>query len=284
MLRHGRSLGAGALMALALTAGPAYGVGQPPVALDNGGTVVSPDGAVRYTLSHANLKTTVAAVRVRDGKRLASTAMDGMWGVAPLTIGNQRGGVSHDGRMLVVAQVGSGPANGTRFALLKTDLKSEPRIVSLAGDFAFDALSPDNKRLYVIERRGTGNSPFSYRVRLYDLSTGKLQPGVVAATETPEPMAGIPLYRAETANGRWAYTLYTKTNGQSFVHALDTMTARAWCIDMPWGKSQANDQATWRLSLKLNEGRHALLVQKGPRTVATIATKTLKVTSAEPRP
>src|SRR4051794_12054745 len=170
MLRHGRSIGAAALAGLALTAGPAYGVGQPPAALEVGGTVVSPDGAVRYTLSHANLKTTVAAVRVRDGRRLASTSMDGMWGVAPLTAGNQRGGVSHDGRLLVVAQVGSGSASGTRFALLHTDLKSEPRVVSLAGDYAFDALSPDNKRLYVIERRGTGTSPFSYRVRLYDLA------------------------------------------------------------------------------------------------------------------
>jgi hypothetical protein len=284
MLRLGRSIGAGALVALALGAGPAYGVGQPPAALDAGGTVLSPDGAVRYTLSHANLKTTVAAVRVRDGRRLASTAIDGMWGVAPLTVGDQRGGVSHDGRMLVVAQVGSGSASGTRFALLNTDLKSQPRIVSLAGDYAFDALSPDNRRLYVIERRGTGSSPFSYRVRLYDLAANALQPGVVAATETPEPMAGLPLFRAETASGRWAYTLYTKTNGQSFVHALDTMTARAWCIDLPWGKSTRNDQATWRLSLKLNEGRHALLVQSGSRTVATIATKSLKVTSAAAQP
>jgi hypothetical protein len=280
MLRHGRTLGAGAFVALALTAGPAFGVGQPPVALETGGTVVSPDGAVRYTLHHRNLKTSVTAVRVRDGRQLGRTSLQGMWGVAPLTVGTQYGGVSHDGSRLVVAQVGSGAANGTRFAVVPTDFRTPPRFVSLAGDFAFDALSPDNKRLYVIERAGTSSSPFSYRVRLFDLPAGKLQPGVVAATETPEPMAGLPLWRAETANGRWAYTLYTKTNGLTFVHALDTMTARAWCIDLPWKAGQP----AWGLRLQLNEGRHALLVRHGTRTVATIATRGLKVTSAAPTP
>ena len=70
MLRHARLLGTGAFVALAFAAGPAYGVGQPPVALDKGGSVVSPDGSVRYTLRHANLMTSVTAARATDGKRL----------------------------------------------------------------------------------------------------------------------------------------------------------------------------------------------------------------------
>jgi hypothetical protein len=283
MLRHGRSLGAGALVALALTAGSAYGVGQPPIALDKGGTVVSPDLGVRYTLSHANLKTSIQAVRVRDGKRLGATSLAGLWGVSPLTLNNQIGGVSHDGRLLVVAQVGSSASTGTKFAVFHTDFKTQPQIVSLPGEFAFDALSPDNRRLYVIERRGTGSPPFAYRVRLYDLAADRLEPGIVAATETPEPMAGLPLSRAETASGRWAYTLYTKTNGQAFVHALDTATAKAWCIDLPWGPNGMS-QATWALRLRLDEKRHALLVREGRLTVATIGTRALKVTSALPRP
>jgi hypothetical protein len=278
MLRHARPFTLAALAALALAAGPAFGVGQPPAAVSQGGSVVSPDGAVRYTLKHANLKTSVTAVRVRDRKRLGSTSLDGMWGVAPLTTtGSVYGGVSHDGTRLVVAEIGS----VTRFAVIPTDFAAQPQYVSLAGDFAFDALSPDNARLYVIERRATPTSPFSYRVRLFDLKTNALQPGVVAATEEPEPMAGVPLSRVETANGRWAYTLYTKANGQTFVHALDTMSARAWCIDLPWGPKGMN-QATWALKLKLNEARHVLLVRHGARTVATIATGALKVRSAAP--
>jgi hypothetical protein len=279
MLRHARPLTLAALAALAVSAGPALGVGQPPAALNRGGSVVSPDGAVRYTLKHADLKTSVTAVQVRDGKRLGSTMLDGSWGVAPLTVGAQYGGVSHDGSRLVVAEIGS----VTRFAVVPTDFASRPQLVSLSGDFAFDALSPDNKRMYVIERAPTQRSPFSYRVRLFDLAANTLRPGVVAATETPEAMAGVPLSRAETANGRWAYTLYTKSNGQTFVHALDTMSARAWCIDLPWGPNGMN-QATWALNLRLNEGRHALLVRDGRRTVATIATGALKVTSAASAP
>jgi hypothetical protein len=272
-------LSAGALAALAVAAGSAYAVGQPPVALDQGGTVASPDGSVRYVLRHANLQTSIRAV-APGGKTLRTTSLSGLWGVTPLTINNQNGGVSHDGRMLVVAQVGSGASNGTRFAVLHTDFQQEPQTVSLPGEFAFDALSPDNKRLYLIERRGTNGSPFGYRVRLYDLAARQLQPGVVAATETPEPMAGLPLSRAESSTGRWAYTLYTKTNGLAFVHALDTMTARAWCIDLPWKAGNHNAEAEWNLRLKLNATGRALLVTNGLRTVATIATKGLKVTSA----
>src|SRR5262249_29328592 len=141
MFRHRQVLGAGALVALALCAAPAFGVGQPPAALDSGGSVVSPDGAVRYVLHQANLKTSVTAFRVRDGKRLGSTSLAGMWGVAPLTIGAQYGGVSHDGSRLVIAEVGS----ATRFVVVPTDFKAQPQYISLAGDFAYDAMSPDNQ-------------------------------------------------------------------------------------------------------------------------------------------
>ena len=63
----------------------------------------------------------------------------------------------------------------------------------------------------------------------------------------------------------------------------DTMSARAWCIDLQWGPNGMS-QATWAMRLQLAEGRHALLVQEGRLTAARIDTRTLKVTSALAKP
>ena len=53
-------------------------------------------------------------------------------------------------------------------------------------------------------------------------------------------MEGLPLTRAISPDGRWAYTLYdgaqTHRNGvehEPFIHALDTVGQRAVCIDLP---------------------------------------------------
>src|SRR4051794_28636639 len=99
MLRHGRSLGAGAVLALAITAASAYAVGPPPTAVELGGTVSSPDGNIRYVLHHKQLRTQIAAVD-SDGVTQRTTSLLGMWGVTPVTVNNDIGGVSHDGRLL----------------------------------------------------------------------------------------------------------------------------------------------------------------------------------------
>ena len=46
-------------------------------------------------------------------------------------------------------------------------------------------------------------------------------------------MAGYPMTREVSADGRWHYTLYNGTEGHPFIHALDTTGPRAKCIDLP---------------------------------------------------
>jgi hypothetical protein len=46
-------------------------------------------------------------------------------------------------------------------------------------------------------------------------------------------MRGAPITRLLSLDGRWAYTLYDGAGGTPFVHALDTATSRAHCIDLP---------------------------------------------------
>jgi len=46
-------------------------------------------------------------------------------------------------------------------------------------------------------------------------------------------MVGYAMTRTTSADGRWVYTLYQEPSGESFVHALDTVGAAAYCIDLP---------------------------------------------------
>jgi hypothetical protein len=53
-------------------------------------------------------------------------------------------------------------------------------------------------------------------------------------------MAGYAMTRTTSADGRWVYTLYQKPNGAPFIHALDTVGAAAFCIDLPKNRGLYN--------------------------------------------
>ena len=98
--------------------------------------------------------------------------------------------------------------------------------------FFFDAISPDGSTLFVIQYTSAQNWN-RYRVRAYDLLKQQLLPGTIADKSEPAgAMAGYPVTRLTTADGRWAYTLYARPSGPSFVHALDTVNRRAVCLDL----------------------------------------------------
>ena len=50
---------------------------------------------------------------------------------------------------------------------------------------------------------------------------------IVDKSEPDERMAGLPITRQTTADGRWAYTLYDGAGKEPFVHALDTVNGEA---------------------------------------------------------
>src|SRR5207237_486058 len=131
-----------------------------------------------------------------------------------------------------------------------TDLAPVQRVV-LKGNFAFDALSPDGSRLYLIQRVSQQNLS-RYVVRAYSLDRRRLLPGRIAdRTQRGWVMAGYPLTRATSADGRWVYTLYARPDGYPFVHALDTVRGVAHCIGIPW---QGNQNALWRLRMSVRDG------------------------------
>jgi hypothetical protein len=206
------------------------------------------NGVGTYTAGQHG-KTTVLA---HGSQRLT---LDGRWGLPRITLNGGVGGLSADGRTLVLAQDDVAHLNGSlsrksSFAVLGTKPLHVRDVLTLRGDFGFDALSPHGRTLYLIQHVSQENL-FEYRVRAYDLRRHVLLPHVIAdARQRDWNMSGYPVARATTADGRWVYTFYSNQDNYPFVHALDTVDRTAVCIGIPfdWTTDQrAIDAATLRV-------------------------------------
>jgi hypothetical protein len=144
-------------------------------------------------------------------------------------------------------------------------------IVTLKGDFSFDAVSPRGAFAYLIQYTSPSD-PTRYLVRAFDLRTRSLVPKPVTdPRERADKMRGNPLTRATSADGRWAYTLYDGAGTTPFVHALDTSTRTAHCIDLA---SLRFSNALWDLRFRLDAPRHTLTLVHGTKPVLAIDTRT----------
>jgi hypothetical protein len=115
-----------------------------------------------------------------------------------------------------------------------------------------------------------------YVVRSVDLRTGKLEAGaIVDKTEPSERMSGIALARAWSRDGAWAYTLYNGGTSHAFVHALNTRTRVARCIDLPWAGEAQSVLDGVRLAVTPN--RVLRLTGRSGAVLARIDTRTFSV-------
>ena len=161
------------------------------------------------------------------------------------------------------------------FVVLDTRTLRPLRTVVLRGSFAFDAVSPDGSRLYLLEFPGGVQGGVRYVVRSVDLRTGRLEPGAILdKTEPDERMSGIALARAWSKNGAWAYTLYNGGTSHAFVHALDTRTRTARCIDLPWSGQAQSILDGVRLEVA---GPMLVLSTRGGAVLSRIDTRTFSV-------
>jgi hypothetical protein len=223
--------------------------------------VSSPDGKLRYVTVPGGTGTALAAIRTQGGRVERFSSIPGSWGIPSVTINGQGGGgLSSDGRTLILgdAAVQSQPLR-TDSAFLVVDAKTlqTRTVVGLNGDFTFDALSPDARRLYLIQHV-SGNDLSRYVVRAYDLQTRRLLPRPIAdRTQRGWVMAGYPLSRVTSPDGRMVYTFYQRSGGFPFIHALDTVSATAHCIGVPWHGKQ---DGLWKLRLSLRDSGAKLAV------------------------
>jgi hypothetical protein len=232
--------------------------------------VAVPDGA----------GTVVRELRNAGGATVRSVRLGGSYGIPGVAYDGSLEQVPATSATLVVAgRTTAALPRRTHFVVLSTAGLHVVRRISLAGAFAFDALSPTGTTMYLTEHRSAAHIT-RYTVRAYDLGRGRLLPGVIADRSSGEwKMDGIPATRLQTASGAWAYTLYQGGEDGAFVHALHTSAGTAHCIDLP-GMRHRNVMA---MRLRLADGGARLLVRAGRRTVAVVDLRRFRVGGAPAR-
>jgi hypothetical protein len=269
-----------ALLALA----PGSAAGSGPTYLMQGWTgVTAPGVPVRYVTLAAGSETVLAVIRRSTGRVLSWRPLHGTWGVPLVAQDGATGGLSRDGKTLVLGeQHPIGTTGASRFLLLDTGTLRVRRRIALPGDFSFDALSPGGGTLFLIQHVA-GSDVTSYRVRAYDVVRGRLLPRVIAdRRQASWVMHGTPVARATSADGRWVYTLYQQPDGYPFVHALDAVRRSAVCVGIPW---QGSQDSLWATVLSLDRGGKTLtLSTHRGRPLFTMDTTTFVVARVRRHP
>jgi hypothetical protein len=193
---------------------------------------ISP-GEPRYVTLPAEKGTVVAAVDQASGQVLRSRFVPGRFTVPVVAYDGTASGLSADGSTLVLIRPRVRfPRRVTTFAVLGTERLRVREELTFRRDFSFDALSPDGRWLYLVEYLSR-RDPTRYLVRLYDIERGRLLPEpIIDPREVGNVMRGMPVTRASSPDGRFAYTLYDGAGKHPFVHALDTVERTARCIDL----------------------------------------------------
>jgi len=220
------------LLLLVSVPATAQAAGLPlPTAYSGRVGATAPGGDERLVTRRAGPDTLVRAVRRGDGKVLRSRVIRGRWAVPAVTLNGATTGLSADGRTLVLGRSPRGfPPPSTHLAIVDARRLTIRREIALKGLYTVDAISPDGRWAYAIEY--PGEDLLDYHVRALDARTGRLDPRyVVDPREPDEQMGGMPMARAVSRDGRWAYTLYTGGD-ETFIHALDTVGRTAACIDL----------------------------------------------------
>jgi hypothetical protein len=270
------------LAAVALTAATAtvaYADGLPVGNIDTTRTGVSlPGSSEQFFAIQAGRDTLVASI-YRDGGQLqAHSTLPGSFTVPAVAQDGTTTGLSADGGTLVLVRPRVAyPQRRTQLAVLDAASLRLRSTITLRGDFSVDAISPDGRALYLIQYTSRSN-PFAYAVRSLNLRSGRLDRSeIVDPRERDEAMNGLPLSRAMSPDGRWAYTLYDGMGSAPFVHALDTTARHARCIDLP--ALSAGVPASG-LSISVRGGQ--LRVASGSRPVAFIDRRTFAIEDHAP--
>jgi len=258
-------------------AGTAGADGLPVLGIDVGGTgVATSSGDARFVTIPAGQNTVVARIDTHTGHVLSSRMLTGTFTIPAVAYDASAGGLSADGKHLVLIEPRTGfPRARTKLLVLDTSHLwfGSAATIELKGDFSFDAISPRGSYAYLIQYTKP-TDPTRYLVRALDLKTDRLGPKpVVDPRERSVKMRGNPLTRSTSPDGRWAYTLYDGAGAVPFVHALDTSTRTARCIDLPMLR---NSNVLWSLRMRVDAPAGTLTVVNGKTSVVNIDTRTFR--------
>ena len=114
--------------------------------------VVGASGGVRYVALPGRGTTTVAGVRIGDGRVLRFATVRGLLGIPQVTWDGTTDGISANGQRLVLASITSRPlAVTTTFVVLRANTLGVQRRIELSGHWVFDAISPDGSTIYAVQ-------------------------------------------------------------------------------------------------------------------------------------
>lgn len=213
----------------------------------------SRDWSALYTATWEDGKTTLQAVDPATGAVVHRTTLNDIYDLA---------GLSPNDHWLVVRWEPSREEAKTfekdgkwksRYLVLDQSLAPTPGMtgapIALDGEFWFDALADDGSALFLIENL---NPPYSdqYQVRLFDLTLGSLQPGVIADKTGSEVMSGSRQSSIFSPDRAWLYSLYLNQTKGPFIHALNLAQRFAVCIDLPaTGKDDGEKLLLWTMAM-----------------------------------
>jgi hypothetical protein len=260
----------------AIAPAAALGAGYPVPGMDTtkqGAT--APGDPYRYVALPARGATTLLKVSRDDGIALRHRLIAGESVVGAVAMDASTTGLSADGATLALIEPRGAQVQRVTHLVLVNTLTLRPTArLAIPGDFTLDGISPDGRRLYLVQYRSPAANPLDYAVRAYDVAHRRLLPKpIVDARHPDEKMTGFPMTRAVSPDGRWAYTLYSGGE-ENFVHALDMADGRAFCVDL---EGLTPDELS-AMRLAVRRGHVDLLNQAGD-PVRRIDASTFKVTT-----
>jgi hypothetical protein len=208
-----------------------------------------------------------------NGETQDATPLGGDYQVPPATSDGVPGGLSPAGHWLVVQ---AHDATVTRLLIIDTTRFRVVDRVELTGRFAFDAISDDGQRLYLIQSLNGKE----YYVRLFNVVTGALDANIVIdKSDGNQAMAGLRLSGIAAPDGSMLFSMYVRERESPFVHALNLSGPFAFCLDLP-----GSGYARWSLAMTA-EGRGCLPsvapAASSPSSTRPISTR--RRSSAPPR-
>jgi hypothetical protein len=256
--------------------------GGPVQPMQGGVGASTPGSPVNFVAVGAGVKHTILE-RIRRGSGMVerSRVIDGFFGVPSVAFDGSTTGLSADGRTLVLAEYAMRyPPKSTGLLVLDPSRFRQLSRVTLPGMASVDAISPDGRWLYLTRYKDP--TATNYEVLAYDLQQHKLiDKPIVDPREPDEKMQGQPVTRLMSADGRWAYTLYSRGPEAPFIHALDTANRTAACVDLPLS---TNLDQVFEMRLRFGP-RGALQVTHNGNALADVDTRTFAVSQpAAPKP
>src|ERR1700682_1081786 len=223
--------------------------------------IPAPDGKHFYALGSGSLQD----IEPRSGTTLRTLQLPDNFEFPPATLGGVPGGLSQNGRYLVLQT--QGPRTTSHMVLIDTQQFNIAKRIDLNGKYDFDAVNNSGQNVYVIEYPNPKDS--YYHVRVYEVGNGRLADFfVIDKSEPNDVMTGVRLSGVYSPDGQWLYSVYTRENKGAFVHALNLNQPFAFCLDLPGPGSLASGNAfEWSLAIT-PDGRH-VYAANGPLGLVT---------------